>query len=83
MVNKTKAPEDKKEATKVNKKAKSLTEIPSQMKLDLPDKVSKKQKGFYIEETIIDFIKNESIRLGVSENVLLVSIVKFYQLHGC
>jgi hypothetical protein len=54
--------------------------------LELPEKVLKKQKGYYIGEDIIDFIKDEAQRLSepfapVSENTVLTAIVNFYRTH--
>tara|TARA_R110002096_G_C14661910_1_gene728301 strand:- start:2057 stop:2302 length:246 start_codon:yes stop_codon:yes gene_type:complete len=48
--------------------------------LDIPKKIAKKNKGYYLpEEEIIDFVKDEAKRLKTSENEVLVAIVRFYQ----
>jgi len=56
----------------------------SGIELELNRKVAKKSKGYYLPVTVIDFIKSEAERLTtpdspVSENAVLVAIVKCYQ----
>ncbi len=54
------------------------------IELELPEKSTKKRKGYYIPQDIIDYIKDESTRLttaenDVSENDVLTAIVRCYQ----
>ena len=49
------------------------------LELEIPEKVAKKKKGYYIPVWIINFIKDESDRLGVSENDIFTAIVRCYQ----
>lgn len=52
-----------------------------QMSLDLeiPKKVTKKQKGYYIPVAMIQFIKDEAERLGCSQNDIFTALVVQYQ----
>jgi len=52
-----------------------------QMPLDLeiPKKVVKKNKGYYLAEDIIQFVKDEAKRLKCSENDVFTAIVVQYQ----
>ena len=56
-----------------------MTEKSKKLNLNLPVKSVKKQKGFYLEMGVIDFFKEESTKLKVSENVLLTALVDFYK----
>lgn len=56
----------------------------SQMSLDLeiPERVPKKSKGYYIPETQIQAIKDTADDLGKSENEILTAIIHFYYKRG-
>jgi len=56
-----------------------MTEISKKLDLKLPKKSVKKQKGFYLEIGVIEFFKEESAALEVSENILLTALVDFYK----
>jgi len=58
-----------------------MTEKQSQspLELELPEKVTKKNKGYYISTDIIQYIKDEADRLDVSENDIFTAIVRCYQ----
>ena len=52
--------------------------------LRIPVKKKKRNKGYYLSEEVIEFIKSESKRLStklkpVSENEVFTAIVNFYQ----
>ena len=47
--------------------------------LKIPKKVVKKQKGFYLAESMIKFIKDEATRLKCSENDVITAIIVQYQ----
>ncbi len=47
--------------------------------LEIPKKVQKKNKGYYLGEDIIQFVKNEAKRLKCSENAIFTAIVVQYQ----
>jgi len=54
--------------------------------LNIPDKIVKKQKGYYIDVKLIKFIKLKAQRLTteaggekVSENDVLTAIINFYR----
>lgn len=47
--------------------------------LELPKKIAKKNKGYYLPEEIIDFVKDEAKRLDASENDVFTAIVRYYQ----
>ena len=47
--------------------------------LEIPKKVAKKNKGYYLAESIIQFIKDEAKRLNCSENDVITAIVVQYQ----
>jgi len=55
------------------------------IELELPEKSTKKRKGYYLPQDIIDYIKDESERLStvkkdpVSENDVFIAIVRCYQ----
>ena len=60
------------------------------LELELPEKSTKKKKGYYLSQEIIDYIKDESDRLSipgspgtkkkiVSENDVLTAIIICYQ----
>lgn len=54
------------------------------LELELPKKILKKNKGYYLPQDVIDFIKDVSSartkpKQPVSENDVLVAIVRFYQ----
>ena len=49
------------------------------LELEIPKKVQKKNKGYYLAHSIIDFIKDESKRLKCSENDIFTAIVVQYQ----
>ena len=62
---------------------KNTTKIPD---IYIPKKVFKKQKGYYLSETIIEFIKDEAERQSddghiVSENDTITAIINFYIKH--
>jgi hypothetical protein len=55
--------------------------------LDLPERIEKKLKGYYLPLSTIKFVKDEAKRLStkkvpVSENVLLKAIIDFYYKHN-
>ncbi len=53
--------------------------------LKIPERSTKKSKGYYLDMDTINFIKQEAIQLSsvydeyVSENEVLIAIVKFYK----
>ena len=54
------------------------------LELELPPKSTKKRKGYFLPQDVIDYIKDESERLTepgkiVSENDVFTAIVRCYQ----
>lgn len=49
------------------------------LNLEIPKKVLKKNKGYYLDDDIIMFIKGEAKRLKCSENAIFTAIVVQYQ----
>ncbi len=47
--------------------------------LEIPKKVQKKSKGYYISLDHIQFIKDEADRLVCSENEIITAIIVQYQ----
>lgn len=56
-----------------------MTKGQAPLDLEIPKKVVKKNKGYYLSEDIIQFIKDEAKRLGCSENDIFTAIVVQYQ----
>ncbi len=54
----------------------------NKLNFELPKRIEKKQKGFYVAVATIKFVKDESARLEVSENEFLEALVKFYKAHA-
>lgn len=52
-----------------------------QLEIELPERIEKRQKSYYIPKDVIEFLKKEAERLGASENDVLTGVVNFYRVN--
>lgn len=52
-----------------------------ELELSIPEKVEKRQKGYYFSSELHDFVSEEAKKRQISDNVVLAAMIEFYRDH--